>query len=473
GQRGDEHGVAQRLAGGGIGGPAGLGQRRHSDPGPRPDAGAPCRHAARRARWHGDRGCDRLRARGGGQGQKLPPVRRYRQGFLHPRHLCHRRYDRESAATAAAPPARLVQGHRLHAADEGFRGGVRGKDDRGQAQHRRENIRCANGVLFQRRRLESGGDRGDQAFAQGARHLARRPGGEDDLQRSIRSGTILTMLQGSTAEQGGTLAQERRRRLLGAMADAGIEHMVLYGNAWQGDYLRYAADFAILEGHGIAVVSSDGATELFLDSATEAERAEAETTETAIHFVPEVARALAARLDPVANRRLAAAPRRFLPNWLVDKGRRFVLEDATALLDRLLMHKLPAEIAALRRAAQMADDSYTVFRDAVKPGRRQYEVAADIEGYLRRRGCPDNFMIIGSGGTDVLGMTPPSERRIAPGDLVTTELTPAVDGYFVQICRTLVVGKANDAQRRAFDVFREALAAGIAAVRPGATAADV
>jgi|AmaraimetFIIA100_FD_contig_123_45449_length_2488_multi_11_in_1_out_0_2 Xaa-Pro aminopeptidase len=281
------------------------------------------------------------------------------------------------------------------------------------------------------------------------------------------------MLRASRAEQGGTLAQERRQRLLGAMADAGIEQIVLYGNAWQGDYLRYAADFGILEGHGIAVVSSDGATELFLDSATEAERAEAETTGTAIHFVPEIGRALAAHLDPLANRRLAAAPRRFLPNWLVDKGHRFVLEDATALLDNLLMHKLPAEIAALRRAAQMADDAYTVFRDAVKPGRRQYEVAADIEGYLRRRGCPDNFMIIGSGGTDVLGMTPPSERRIAPGDLVTTELTPAVDGYFAQICRTLVVGKAKDAQRRAFDVFREALAAGIAAVRPGATAADV
>jgi Xaa-Pro aminopeptidase len=280
------------------------------------------------------------------------------------------------------------------------------------------------------------------------------------------------MLRVSTAEQG-TLTQQRRRRLLGAMADGGIEHIVLYGNAWQGDYLRYAADFAMLEGHGIGVVSSDGTTELFLDSATEAERAEAETTETAVHFVPDVARALAARLDPVANRRLAAAPRRFLPNWLLDKGRRFALEDATALLDRLLMHKLPAEIAALRRAAQMADDAYAVFRDAVKPGRRQYEVAGDIEGYLRRCGCPDNFMIIGSGGTDVRGMTPPSERRIAPGDLVTTELTPAVDGYFAQICRTLVVGKAKDAQRRAFDVFHEALAAGIAAVRPGATAADV
>ena len=269
------------------------------------------------------------------------------------------------------------------------------------------------------------------------------------------------------------LAEERRRRMLAAMAEAGIEHMVLYGNAWQGDYLRYAADFGILEGHGIVMVSSDGATELFLDSATEAERAEAETTGIAIHFAADIARATGARLERVANHRLAAAPRRLLPNWLADQGRSFALEDGTAVVDRLLMHKLPAEIAALRRAAQLADEAYVVFRDAVRPGRRQYEVVADIEAYLRSRGCPDNFMIIGSGGKEVLGMTPPSERRIATGDLVTTELTPAVEGYFVQICRTLVVGKASDAQRRAFDVFREALDAGIAAVRPGATAADV
>src|SRR5215468_1885239 len=266
------------------------------------------------------------------------------------------------------------------------------------------------------------------------------------------------------------LAEARRRHLLTAMADAGIEHIVLYGNAWQGDYLRYAADFGILEGHGVALVASDGATELFLDSATEAERAEAETPGIKIHFATDVARAVGARLDRLANDRLAAAPRRFLPNWLADKGRSFALEDATALLDRLLMHKLPAEIAALRRAAQMADDAYAVFRDAVKPGRRQYEVVADIEAYLRRRGCPDNFMIIGSGGKDVTGMTPPSERRIAMGDLVTTELTPAVEGYYVQICRTLVAGPATPAQAHAFAIYREALEAGIAAVKPGAKA---
>ena len=269
------------------------------------------------------------------------------------------------------------------------------------------------------------------------------------------------------------LAEERRQRLAGAMRAGGIAHLVLYGNAWQGDYLRYGSDFGILEGHGLALIAATGAAELYLDSATEAERAEAETPHLRVHFAPDLSRTFADRLDRLGNKQLAAAPRRFLPRWLTDPARGFALNDATTLLDRLLMHKSAAEIAAVRRAAQVADEAYDEFLRAVSVGRRQYEIVADIEAQLRRRGCPDNFMIIGSGGKDVFGMTPPSPRRIAAGDLVTTELTPAVDGYFAQICRTLVVGKASDAQRRAFAVFVAALQAGIAAVRPGARAADV
>jgi len=269
------------------------------------------------------------------------------------------------------------------------------------------------------------------------------------------------------------LKDERRKRVAAAMAEAGINEMVLYGNAWQGDYLRYGADFGILEGHGIAIVAADGTVELFLDSAVEAERAEAEVPDAKVVLAGDIARTVGARLDRVANHRLAAAPRRFLPRWLADAERSFAIEDGTALVDRLLMHKLPAEIDAIRRAAKIADDAYGVFRDAVRIGRPQYELVADVEAWLRSRGCPDNFMIIGSGGRDVLGMTPPSDRRIAAGDLVTTELTPCVEGYYVQICRTVVVGEASEAQRRAFGVYNEALAAGVAAVKPGATAADV
>jgi Xaa-Pro aminopeptidase len=249
--------------------------------------------------------------------------------------------------------------------------------------------------------------------------------------------------------------------------------LVLYGNAWQGDYLRYGSDFGILEGNGIALIPAVGNVELYLDSATDAERAEIEVPRVKVYFAANIAGAVGARLDRLANERIAAAPQRFLPRWLTDPARSFALNDATAIVDKLLMHKIDGEIAAVRRAAQVADEAYTEFLHAVRPGRRQFEIVADIEAHLRRRGCPDNFMIIGSGGKDVFGMTPPSERRIAAGDLVTTELTPAVEGYFAQICRTLVVGNASEAQRRAFSVFVEALEAGVAAARPGVRAADV
>jgi Xaa-Pro aminopeptidase len=70
-------------------------------------------------------------------------------------------------------------------------------------------------------------------------------------------------------------------------------------------------------------------------------------------------------------------------------------------------------------------------------------------------------------------MAPPSGKRLRRGDLVTTELTPCVDGYYAQICRTLVLGAASTEQTECFALYCEALEAGIAAVRPGVRAADI
>ncbi len=269
------------------------------------------------------------------------------------------------------------------------------------------------------------------------------------------------------------LAQERRNRLREAMAQTGIEALIVYGNSWQSDYLRYVADFSSLEGHGLAIITPDGSIELFLDSAAEAERAEIETTDIKVKLAPEIAKAVSARLDRIANHRIAAAPLGFMPKFLADATRGYKLEDGTSFVDRFLMVKMPEEIDAIRQAAKWADEGYEVFKKAAVPGRMQFELIADIEGFFRSRGCPDNFMIMGSGGKDVFAMAPPSERRLVAGDMVTTELTPNCRGYFAQICRTMVLGKASDLQKKAHAVYREAMEAGIATIRPGVTAGQV
>jgi Xaa-Pro aminopeptidase len=127
----------------------------------------------------------------------------------------------------------------------------------------------------------------------------------------------------------------------------------------------------------------------------------------------------------------------------------------------------------VRRAASIADRGYKVFMEACRVGRPEYELVADIETFFREAGCPENFMILGSGGVEVRGMHPPGERRIQAGDLVTTELTPAIDGYYAQVCRTLVVGEPSKAQLDAFDVYIEAVEAGHAVLRAGVTAGEI
>jgi Xaa-Pro aminopeptidase len=269
------------------------------------------------------------------------------------------------------------------------------------------------------------------------------------------------------------IADDRRARLIATMADAKLDALVVYGNAWQGDYLRYATDFGMLEGQALAIIGKGGHVALYLDSPLEVDRAQLDCPSLEVIYAPDLMAAVDAKLDRLRNHRIGVAPQRLLPRRIAARTEEINLSDATALVDRLLMDKMESEIAVLRRAAKIADDGYRVFVDAARPGRADYELIADTENFFRASGVEDNFQIIGVGGTDVLGMTPPRGRMLKRADLVTTELTPCVDGYYVQICRTLVVGEPNPEQRAAHAIYREAMEAGIARVRDGVTAADI
>jgi Xaa-Pro dipeptidase len=267
------------------------------------------------------------------------------------------------------------------------------------------------------------------------------------------------------------LAQQRTTRLVDAMADAGLDLLVVYGNAWQNDYLRYATDFGILEGQALALVRNDGQVTLYLDSPIEVDRAQIDCPGVEVVHASDLVGEVDQALERFRNQRIAAAPHRLVPRRIAARSHQ--IGDQTALIDRLLMAKLDAEIAAIRRAARLADSGYAVFRNAARPGRADYELIAEIEAFYRANGVDDNFQIIGVGGPEVRGMAPPSGKRLKRGDLVTTELTPCVEGYYAQICRTLVVGEPNADQAAAFALYREAMEAGIAVVRAGVTAADI
>jgi Xaa-Pro aminopeptidase len=257
-----------------------------------------------------------------------------------------------------------------------------------------------------------------------------------------------------------------------ALAAAQIDGLLLYGNTWHADFLRYASDFGIVEGQGFALFERDGTVTLVLDDPAEAERARAETSHEVV-LADDLLGAVKSLLLRGGNRRLAAAPYHLLPYGLVRRAEELRLTDGGKLIEQLLMDKRQEEHVHVRRAAALADRGYEIFRAAARPGRKDYELIAEIERFFRSEGVNENFMIIGVGGREVRGMAPPSGKVLKDGDLVTTELTPCVDGYYAQICRTLVIGQPSELQLTSFRVFQEALDAGLATVRAGITAAEV
>jgi Xaa-Pro dipeptidase len=267
--------------------------------------------------------------------------------------------------------------------------------------------------------------------------------------------------------------EERSQRIKDALAEQGLDGVLVYGNAWRVDYLRFAADYSVLEGDAVAIVFADGDTHIIVEGPVEGARARAARPDATVTATDDLIAAARAQMKAFGNRKIAMAPVDLMPFGMTGGDDAPKMEDATSLMDALMRVKSPAEVETIRRATDMADKGYEVFVDAAKPGRAEFEVVAEIEGFFRAEGCQENFMLIGSGGVEVMGMHPAGTRRIKAGDLVTTELSPCVDGYYSQICRTLVVGEPTELQIKSFTVFQDAVDAGFAILKAGVTAGEV
>jgi hypothetical protein len=136
------------------------------------------------------------------------------------------------------------------------------------------------------------------------------------------------------------IAEQRRKRLIEAMKDEGLDALLLYGNAWQGDYLRYATDFGSLEGQALALVRYDGHVTLYLDSALEADRAALDCPGLEVVLAPDLVGEVEQALERLRNQRIGAAPQRLIPRRIAARAGELKLADQTTFIDRLLMRKL-------------------------------------------------------------------------------------------------------------------------------------
>jgi Xaa-Pro aminopeptidase len=145
-----------------------------------------------------------------------------------------------------------------------------------------------------------------------------------------------------------------------------------------------------------------------------------------------------------------------------------------SLMQELRLVKDAAEIAAIRRAAVLADQALEELLPGVR-GMREIDLAVRLEHRMRELGLdgPGFATIVASGERGSLPHARPTERVIREGELVTVDFGGLSDGYRSDETVTFGVGEVPDDLRRLFDIVAEAQAAGIAAVRPGVRASEV
>jgi Xaa-Pro aminopeptidase len=129
-------------------------------------------------------------------------------------------------------------------------------------------------------------------------------------------------------------------------------------------------------------------------------------------------------------------------------------------------------LACVKRGAAIAEQGYDFILQTVRPEMPEYKLAAEAEAYMRGLGAEDNFQLL-SASQHNRAAHRPSDRLLAVGDVLLGEITPSVDGEYVQICRTAVLGRPTGQQQKAFELLDGALRQAMAAAKPGVAARDI
>jgi Xaa-Pro aminopeptidase len=145
------------------------------------------------------------------------------------------------------------------------------------------------------------------------------------------------------------------------------------------------------------------------------------------------------------------------------------------LIERLRAVKDAAEVASMRRAAALADQALHWLLERGLIGRRERELALELEQRIRSLGAEDpSFPAIVAGGAHgALPHASPRDVEISRGELVVIDWGARVDGYNSDCTRTVAAGAPGEDAASIYEVVLEAQLAGVGAVRPGAEGSEV
>jgi Xaa-Pro aminopeptidase len=144
---------------------------------------------------------------------------------------------------------------------------------------------------------------------------------------------------------------------------------------------------------------------------------------------------------------------------------------AGGIIEGLRMYKDAGELAVMQEAADLADRAFQYVLDKIKPGVTEYEIAAELEFYMRKNGAtgPSFNTIVASGERSAMPHGVASGKKIGRDEFVTLDFGAYYKGYCSDLTRTVFVGKPADKHREIYSIVKEAQQYALDHLKPGMT----
>ena len=152
------------------------------------------------------------------------------------------------------------------------------------------------------------------------------------------------------------------------------------------------------------------------------------------------------------------------------------LIDPGLVLHELRLFKSAEEVQDLRKAAEITAEAHLAAMRDGQPGRREYQVQAEIEYAFRRRGGtgPGYGTIVAAGVNATILHYRAGDATLQDGELCLVDAGAEYGFHTADVTRTFPVsGKFSGVQRQAYELVLAAEREGVAAVRPGVTVDEV
>jgi len=128
------------------------------------------------------------------------------------------------------------------------------------------------------------------------------------------------------------------------------------------------------------------------------------------------------------------------------------------VVEALRETKAEEEVAAIRRALALTEDTLQEVARTLTPGQTELEVAWRIERSLREKGAEGLAFpaIVAGGPNSARPHHQPGDYRLKEGEPIIIDMGARVDGYCADLTRTFFLGPPDEQFRKIYDLVRQA-----------------